>query len=160
MSAAGVGGGRPGDPPRGEVRIDTGMTDRALDLTAAYTAVADATCGGIALFLGVVRDHHEGVDVAGLSYEAWEEEAPAALRRVAEEVAADHEAVRALYAWHRTGELDIGEPSVAVAASAPHRAEAFAACRDLIDRLKADVPIWKQEHLADGDHRWPGVDTP
>ena len=147
------------DPSRADVRIDTAITDDPLDAAAAYPAVADPSCGGVAVFVGVVRDHHEGESVQGLTYEVWEEQAQAALRRVAVEVAEVHRAVRAVYARHRTGALGVGEPSVVVAASAPHRGEAFAACRELIDRLKAEVPIWKQEHLADGDSRWPGIDT-
>lgn len=148
-----------GDPPRADVRIDTGITAEPLDPGAAHRVVADPSCGGVAVFVGVVRDHHEGASVTGLTYEAWEDEAPAALRRVAREVAEEHTGVRAVYAWHRTGSLAVGEPSVVVAASAPHRAEALAACRELIDRLKAEVPIWKQEHLDGGGSRWPGIDT-
>ena len=149
-----------GDPPRQGARIDTGLTEDVLDPAAAFAAVSDPSCGGVAVFLGVVRDHHAGEAVTGLTYEAWLEEAPGALRRVAEEVAEEFGDVRAVYAWHRLGALDVGEPSVVVAASAPHRAEAFAASRRVIDRLKAEVPIWKHEHLAEGDSRWPGVDTP
>lgn len=152
--------GRPDlDPPRTGVRIDTGITAEPLDVGAAHEQVSDPSCGGVAVFVGVVRDHHEGDAVTGLTYEAWEDEAPVALRRVAREVAEVHTGVRAVYAWHRTGALAVGESSVVVATSAPHRAEALAACRDVIDRLKAEVPIWKQEHLEDGDSRWPGIDT-
>lgn len=140
--------------------MDTGITADELGVVAAVAAVSDPSCGGVGLFLGVVRDQHEGRAVTGLTYEAWEEQAPGALRRVAEEVVREHADVRAVYAWHRIGELTVGETSVVVAASAPHRAEAFAACRNLIDRLKAEVPIWKQEHLVDGSARWPGIDVP
>lgn len=159
-STAGAGeGGLPQDPPRDGVRIDTGLTDAPLDPSAALAAVADPSCGGIGLFVGVVRDHHAGEAVSGLSYEAWHDAATAALDDVAASVADQFPDVRAVYAWHRTGALGIGEPSVVVAASAPHRAEAIAATHHLIDRLKADVPIWKHEHLADGTDRWPGIDT-
>lgn len=148
------------DPPRRGVRLDTGLTSEPLDPAGAYAAVAHPECGGVALFVGVVRDHHEGDAVTGLTYEAWAEEAPRALRQVAGEVAEAQIGVRAVYAWHRTGDLAIGEPSVVVAVAAPHRAEALTACREVIDRLKAEVPIWKHEHLAGGTSRWPGLDAP
>lgn len=135
------------------------LTEQPLDVDDAARWVADPSCGGIGLFAGVVRDHHEGEAVTGLTYEAWAEEAEPALRRVAEDVAAAHPAVRALTARHRIGALEIGEVSVVVAASAPHRAQALAATQALIDRVKAEVPIWKREHLAAGRDRWPGLDT-
>lgn len=150
---------RPEDPPRRGLRIDTGLTAAPLDPAAALAAVADPACGGIGLFVGVVRDHHEGQAVTGLTYEAWEREAAKGLRAVAESVGEEFADVRAVYAWHRTGPLAVGDASVVVAASAPHRAEAIAATGRAIDRLKADVPIWKHEHLADGTDRWPGIDT-
>lgn len=135
------------------------LRTRPLDPAQVLASVADPSCGGIGLFVGVVRDHHEGDPVTGLTYEAWAEEAEPAMRRVAEQVAAAHPGVRALTAHHRTGPLEIGDASVVVAASAPHRDQAIAATHDLIDRLKAEAPIWKREHLAAGDDRWPGLDT-
>lgn len=144
------------DPPRGEPRIETLLTTEELDVLAAHRAVADPSCGGTTVFTGAVRDHHEGDAVARLEYEAWEERAATGLRTVGERVVAEHPAVRAVYLAHRLGPLEIGEVSVVVAASAPHRDEAFAAARDLIDVLKADVPIWKREFLRDGTDRWPG----
>lgn len=147
------------DPPRGEVRITTGLTTDPLDAASAVADVAHREAGGIGLFLGVVRDHHEGAAVEGLAYEAWEERAAAELRRLAEEVAEAFPGVRAVHARHRLGALDIGEPSVVVAVSAPHRDEALDATRALIDRLKDEVPIWKHESLRDGSTRWPGTDT-
>lgn len=149
-----------GDPPRTSVRIDTGITDRPIDPEAAVAAVTDPECGGIGLFLGVVRNHHLGDPVTGLTYEAWTEQAEQELRACAEAVAERHPGVRAVHARHRLGALEVGEVSVVVAASAPHRAEAIAAAAALIEDLKARVPIWKHEHLASGDDRWPGMDTP
>ncbi|MBW3664674.1 MAG: molybdenum cofactor biosynthesis protein MoaE [Actinobacteria bacterium] len=146
------------DPPRGAPRIETLLTTDPLDVAAAHRAVADPTCGGTTVFTGSVRDHHEGAAVERLEYEAWEERAAAGLREVGEAVVRQRTSVRAVYLAHRLGPLDIGEVSVVVAASAPHRAEAFTAARDLIDRLKAEVPIWKHEFLADGTRRWPGAD--
>lgn len=147
------------DPPRGEVRITTGLTEAPLDVATAVADVSHPQAGGIGVFLGVVRDHHGGEAVAGLAYEAWSERAEQELRRLAEEVAETFPGVRAVHAVHRLGSLAIGEPSVVVAVSAPHRDEALDATRVLIDRLKDEVPIWKREELADGTTRWPGTDT-
>lgn len=159
MTGGPRGAGAAGDPPRADVRIDTGLTADPLEPAAAVAAVTDPSCGGIGLFVGVVRDHHEGATVTGLTYEAWEDTAPGALRDAARAVVEEFGGVRALYAWHRVGALSVGDASVVVAASAPHRAEAIAATHRAIDRLKAEVPIWKHEHLADGSDRWPGIDT-
>ena len=144
------------DPPRGEPRITTLLTDEPLDLGAAQVDVDDPSCGGIGLFLGVVRDHHEGDAVDHLEYEAWEEQALPALEAVAAEVVARFPDVRAVHLSHRLGRLEVGEVSVIVATSAPHRAEALEAARFGIDHLKETVPIWKHEFLTDGTERWPG----
>lgn len=147
------------DPPRGEPRIEIRLTDEPLDPRAAFESVNHPECGGVGLFLGVVRNHHMGEPVDHLEYEAWEEQAGPRLEAVAEEVLAEHAGVRAVHLEHRVGRLEIGEPSVVVAASAPHRHEAIAAATALIDRLKETVPIWKREHLPDGTVRWPGDET-
>lgn len=143
------------DPVRGDAHVHIHLTHEPLDVAAAVADVADPQCGGIGVFLGAVRDHHEGAAVESLEYEAWEEEARPALHAVARRAVRRFEGVRAVHLSHRLGHLEIGEVSVIVAASAPHRAEAIAAAEALIDDLKATVPIWKQEHLADGSSRWP-----
>lgn len=105
--------------------------------------------GGIALFVGVVRDHNEGKVVTSLDYEAYIPMAEKEMARIAEAVSLAHpEAVLAMR--HRIGSLKIGDVAVAVVASAPHREEAFAACREGIEAIKARVPIWKREHGPDG----------
>ena len=142
----------------GASRVTVLLTSERLDVNEAVAAVADPTCGGIDVFAGVVRDHHDGDAVASLEYEAWDEQAVPALDRVAADVLQRFPAVRAVYLAHRVGALSIGDISVVVAASAPHRAEAFAATRGLIDELKSRVPIWKREQLADGSSRWVGTD--
>lgn len=141
------------------MRVTTAITDQPLDVAAALAEVTHPQAGGVGLFVGVVRDHHEGEAVTGLDYESWEGRADEELRRVADEVAARFPGVRAVHAVHRVGPLTVGDPSVVVAVSAPHRDEALAATHTLIDRLKDEVPIWKREHLADGSSRWPGTDT-
>ena len=123
-----------------------------LSVDEVRAAVADPGVGGIAIFVGTVRDHDRGHDVTRLSYSAHPT-AAIELRAVAEKVAADF-GLRAVAAVHRTGELAVGELAVVVAVACPHRAEAFEACRVLIDELKHKVPIWKQQWFADGTSEW------
>ncbi|MFJ5883839.1 molybdenum cofactor biosynthesis protein MoaE [Kitasatospora cineracea] len=127
----------------------------ALSLDEVHAAVGDDAAGGTTLFVGTVRDHDGGKPVAALEYSAH----PTALRelrRIAEKVCADFP-VRALAAVHRTGRLEIGDVAVIVAVSCPHRGEAFAASRRLIDDLKHEVPIWKHQVFADGEEEWVGA---
>jgi molybdopterin synthase catalytic subunit len=133
----------------------TAVRDTPLSLDEVFAAVADASAGGTALFVGTVRDHAEGRAVTGLEYSAHPT-ADRVLRDVAEWVAAIHP-VTALAATHRTGDLKVGDVAVIVAAASPHRAEAFAACRAFIDELKERVPIWKREILDSGQHLWVGM---
>ena len=115
--------------------------------------VEDPAAGGICVFLGTVRDHSDAGDVTGLTYEAWEDLAARRLEDLAREVRAEWP-LRRVAIVHRYGELAVGEVSVAIAVSAEHRAEAFDACRAIIERLKQDVPIWKKEHLVTGVSEW------
>ncbi|WP_344961933.1 molybdenum cofactor biosynthesis protein MoaE [Streptomyces thioluteus] len=138
----------------GPVRL-LAVRDTPLSLDEVFAAVGDPAAGGTALFVGTVRDHDGGADVTGLGYSAHPS-AEAELRRVAEAVAADFP-VRALAAVHRVGDLVVGDLAVVVAVSCPHRAEAFAACRRLIDDLKREVPIWKHQTFSDGTEEWVGV---
>ncbi|MEV5505970.1 molybdenum cofactor biosynthesis protein MoaE [Streptomyces orinoci] len=131
------------------------IRDTPLSVDEVFTAVGDDAAGGTVLFVGTVRDHDGGADVAGLGYSAHPS-AEAELRRVAEKVAADFP-VRALAAVHRVGELTVGDLAVVVAVSCPHRAEAFEACRRLIDDLKREVPLWKHQRFSDGTEEWVGA---
>jgi molybdopterin synthase catalytic subunit len=124
----------------------------ALSVDEVLTAVNDPQAGGIALFAGVVRDHDRGRDVQRLSYSAHPT-AAAELRRVCEKIAADFD-VTAIAAVHRVGELAIGDLAVVTAVSCPHRAEAFTACRALIDELKQTVPVWKYQLFTGGESEW------
>ncbi|MET7614165.1 molybdenum cofactor biosynthesis protein MoaE [Streptomyces seoulensis] len=132
-----------------------GLRDTPLSLDEVYGAVGDDAAGGTALFVGTVRDHDGGRSVSSLEYSAHPS-AEAELRRVAEEVAAEFP-VRALAAVHRTGLLAIGDVAVITAVSCPHRAEAVAACRKLIDTHKHEVPVWKRQIFADGATEWVGA---
>ncbi|MEN2421738.1 molybdenum cofactor biosynthesis protein MoaE [Streptomyces rimosus] len=131
------------------------VRDTPLSLDEVFAAVGDPAAGGTALFVGTVRNHDSGADVDTLGYSAHPS-AEAELRRVAEKVAADFP-VRALAAVHRVGDLTVGDLAVVVAVSCPHRAEAFAACRRLIDDLKHEVPIWKHQRFSDGTEEWVGA---
>jgi molybdopterin synthase catalytic subunit len=124
-----------------------------LSVDEALAAVRSASAGGTALFIGTVRDHQDGAVVARLDYEAHPTLAEREMRRVLDEVAAAHEGVR-LAALHRVGSLAIGDLAVIVAASAAHRADAFAACREAIEHIKQRVPIWKKEWAPDGSAVW------
>ena len=128
------------------------LRDTPLSVDEVLSAVADPEAGGVAVFVGAVRDHDQGRDVVGLGYSAHPS-AEAELRRVAEKIAASFSAT-ALAAVHRVGDLAVGDVAVVVAASCPHRGEAFDACRALIDELKRSVPIWKHQLYAGGDSEW------
>lgn len=125
-----------------------------LDVGAATAAVSAPDVGGIDLFLGVVRDHNDGRAVTLLEYHAYVSMAEKEMQRIAEEIAGELPGVR-LAALHRIGSLSVGDLAVVCAAGAAHRGEAFEACRRLIDRIKARVPIWKREHGPDGPY-WVG----
>ena len=116
-------------------------------------ALADPSCGGYASFEGWVRDHNEGRRVRHLEYEAFEALAIKEGKRIVDEAIERFGVTRAACV-HRVGDLGLGELAVWVGVSAAHRAEAFAACRYIIDEVKHRVPIWKKEHYADGDSGW------
>jgi molybdopterin synthase catalytic subunit len=153
------GGGGPGSAGdggqagEGAIRL-LAVRDVPLSVDEVLAAVEDPAAGGVAIFIGTVREEDGGRGVSGLGYSAHPS-VETALRAVADRVVAAHP-VTALAAVHRVGELRIGEAAVIVAAACPHRAEAFAACRQLIDDLKAEVPIWKHQSFTDGDEEWVG----
>lgn len=121
------------------------LTDQPIDPAPLLSAARRPSDGGIALFVGVVRDQNEGRIVTHLDYEAYGPMAEKEMAKIAAELAAEHPGAHLLM-QHRVGTLSIGEVAVVVVASAPHRDQAFAACRDGIERIKARVPIWKREH--------------
>lgn len=130
------------------------VTTERLDTDALLAAVGDPSAGGTALFVGTTRNENEGRVVERLEYEAYEAMALDEMRRIGEEIARRWRVV-AVSMVHRLGVVPIGEASVAVAVSAAHREEAFAACRYGIDTLKLTVPIWKKEYFEGGEH-WVG----
>ena len=134
------------------------LTTDPLDPRRLEAAVAHKGAGAICTFIGVVRDTSRGRSVTHLEYEAYGEMATAEMRKIAGEIAEKWPEARVAMA-HRTGRLEIGEASVVVSVSAPHRSEAIAACKWGIDRLKESVPIWKKEHAADGTYWIEGDDA-
>ncbi len=129
------------------------VTDAPLSVDEVLAAVTDPGAGGTCVFIGTVRDHSKAGDVTGLRYEAYDELALSRLQELADEMAGRWP-VKKVAIVHRIGDLVVGEASVVVACSAPHRADAFEACRHGIERLKEDVPIWKKEVLVDGETHW------
>jgi molybdopterin synthase catalytic subunit len=141
----------PSDPV---VRDWIGITEHELPTEAALAWATTPGAGAVVTFLGVVRDHAEGRDgVRGMTYEAYEEPALAAMRDVASAARARWPVVGRIALLHRVGDLQLSETSVAIVVSSPHRAAAFDAARFCIDTLKESVPIWKQEHW-DGGSDW------
>ena len=125
------------------------LTSAPIDVSRLIAYVNTPSNGGICTFLGVVRDNAEGRPVVKLGYEAYASMALSQMRAIVQE-AVERWRLDAVALSHRTGELQIGEVSVAIAVGAPHRAEAFEACRYIIDTLKTRVPIWKKEFFQDG----------
>jgi molybdopterin synthase catalytic subunit len=128
------------------------LTAEALPVAAAYDWCVRPDCGAVVLFSGTVRDHAEGRSgVAHLTYEAYEEHVVPRLEAIATEIRAQWPRSGRIALLHRVGRLELGESSVIVAVSAPHRGEAFEAARFGIDTLKETVPIWKQETWDSGE---------
>ncbi|HLG71926.1 MAG TPA: molybdenum cofactor biosynthesis protein MoaE [Chloroflexota bacterium] len=125
------------------------VQEAELELAELIRAVEHPSAGGLVTFSGVVRDHHDGKRVTAIAYEAYGQMAEAKMRHIADDVQERWPECRIAMA-HRTGDLQIGEASVMIAVSAPHRAEAFDACEYAIDTLKQIVPIWKKEAYEDG----------
>ncbi len=122
-----------------------------LELAEGYRLLARGAAGGIATFVGTVREQTAGRTVTSLHFEAYEPMAIRELQKIADAACTSFNLAGALL-WHALGSKLVGEPVVLVGAAAPHRDAAFRACRYLIDTLKQNVPIWKREHFADGSH--------
>lgn len=133
--------------------IHATVTSDVIDPAEVLGRVGADAHGAALLFVGVVRDHADGRAVTGMRYDAYVDMAQPELESIAREAAA-RLGTDKLFVVHRIGELDIGEVSVAIAASSPHRAESFDATRYVIEEIKKRVPIWKKEHYADGADEW------
>ena len=136
------------------------VTREPIDPAAVLALVGADEDGAVVLFLGTVRNHNEGAAVQGMTYEAYDSMAERVLAEVAGE-AAERMGTDRVAVVHRVGELAIGEVSVAIAASSPHRAESFDAARYVIEQIKLRLPVWKREHYVDRPAAWlDGVRPP
>jgi molybdopterin synthase catalytic subunit len=138
-----------------EVVREASTSAEPLSVDRLMAEVRDPRVGGVALFVGVVRDHDHGAAVTSLDYTAHPS-AATALRACAEQTAAAYDVVTVAVS-HRTGHLEVGDLAVVVAVGAVHRQAALEACRHLIDTLKEQVPIWKEQALTDGSSEWVGL---
>ena len=128
------------------------LTTSPLDVASLLSEVR-ASDGALCLFVGVVRNAHRGRATIAIDYEAYGPMAESEMARIAEALSLEFPSVR-IRIQHRVGRLEVGDASVAIVAVSPHRAEAFAACRAAIDRIKTTVPIWKKELHPDGSSAW------
>src|SRR3954447_11248332 len=130
------------------------LTSDPIEFSALVTRVQSSEQGGLVCFLGTVRDHHGGREVARLEYSAYQPMAEAECARIVAETQGRWKCTVALE--HRVGALSIGDVAVAIAVASAHRDEAFMACRYVIEEVKRRVPIWKREFFADGTVEWVG----
>jgi molybdopterin synthase catalytic subunit len=126
------------------------VTAEPLSVDSLVDAVLTDADGAVVTFVGTVRDNHRGRAVLALEYEAYGEMAVSEMKRIGVQMIERH-GLHGIAMRHRTGKLSIGEISVVIAASAPHRQAAFAACSEALDMLKATVPVWKKEYFEDGE---------
>lgn len=124
-----------------------------IDPAAVLADVGDDEDGATVLFLGVVRNHADGRAVRGMAYDAYDDMAAGVLEEIAKEAAARLGTDR-VTVLHRVGELAVGDVSVAIAVSSPHRAQAYEASRYVIEEIKKRLPVWKKEHYVDGESTW------
>jgi molybdopterin synthase catalytic subunit len=129
------------------------VTRDPIDTAGLLRRVRSDADGAVLIFAGVVRDHHEGRAVEALAYEVYEEMAVEKIEMICKEVASRFE-VGELAVAHRVGELTVGDISVVIAVAAPHRDAAYKASREIIERVKGEVPIWKRERYSDGGEVW------
>ena len=130
-----------------------GLVDGPIDTDAVVASVAGPGRGAVLVFLGTVRDNHQGRQVEKLTYSAYRAMAEDGLRRIVADLEASSPGLRAAIV-HRLGEVPVGEPSVVIAVASPHRAAAYDASRTALERLKAEIPIWKREHYTEGPPVW------
>ncbi len=152
-----VGGGSTSDSPPADAPPTDDLVELVkgpIDLAKLVAFATHPGAGGISIFMGTARDVHEGKDVLRLEYEAYEDMALASFREIAKATREKVPATKRIAISHRLGLCPIGEASVIVVASCPHRTQSFDACRFAIDELKAKAPIWKKELLAEGGARW------
>ena len=129
------------------------ITPQPIDPSAVLAHVSTGTAGAVLLFLGTVRNENEGRPVRGMRYDAYSEMAERVLREIVDEAGSAF-GIERLHAVHRTGELEVGDVSVAIAVASAHRDAAYQASRFVIEEIKQRLPVWKHEHYAEGGSRW------
>ena len=139
--------------------MHTRITSDAIEPGRILALVGSPADGAAILFLGTVREQNDGRAVTGMRYDAYVEMAEPVLRDIATAAAA-HAGTDRVAVVHRIGELAIGDVSVAIAVSSPHRAEAFDAARFVIEQIKQRLPVWKHEHYIEGDAAWVAGTVP
>jgi molybdopterin synthase catalytic subunit len=139
--------------------MNSWLTTEAIDPSTLLAQVGSEEDGAVVLFVGTVRCKNEGRRVIGIRYDAYREMAEKVLAEIVEEARSQVQGAR-VAAAHRIGEMGIGECSVAIAVSTPHRAEAFELSRYVIEEIKKRLPVWKHEAYEDGDRNWVGGTNP
>jgi molybdopterin synthase catalytic subunit len=138
----------------GSGRTDrTGITEGPIDVDEVVASVSGTDCGAVVVFVGTVRNRHQGRPVERLTYTGYPSMTRTGFERIAADLEAAHPGLRVAIV-HRLGEVPVGEASVVIAAASPHRAAAYEASRTALERLKTEIPIWKREHYADGEAVW------
>lgn len=142
--------------PLAPEHADIRLADSGFDVAAAVSAVSCPSAGGIDVFIGITREQDDSTQgtLTALEYHAYPEMALKEMRKLVDQAAAQWPVQRVVL-WHRVGMVPVGDASVLIAISCPHRAEAFDACRFIIDALKQTVPLWKKEHFTQNS-RWQG----
>jgi molybdopterin synthase catalytic subunit len=136
--------------------IDVSVSETAINIQDAYDFVTDPAHGAVDVFVGAVRNHHEGNTVVGITYDIHEKLAEKVFKEICREAQNLWPDVK-IYLSHYKGKLDVGGVSVVIAVSSPHRAESFDACRYAIEAVKKRAPVWKLEHYEEGCSEWlPG----
>ncbi|MEM6500308.1 MAG: molybdenum cofactor biosynthesis protein MoaE [Cyanobacteria bacterium P01_C01_bin.89] len=133
------------------------ITFAPISLDEVYQQASDHSCGAVVTMSGTVRSQTDGRAVVALEYQAYEPMAIAIFQKIAQKIRHTWPDASHVVIHHRTGRLTLGDISVLVAVSCPHRTEAFAACKFAIDTLKHNAPIWKKEHWADGASEWVSI---
>ncbi len=129
------------------------ITKEPIQLSNFFVAPTPKSCGAIASFVGIVRNHDQGRSVTGLYYDCYESMANRVLESIRQDTLKRYE-VTQIHVLHRVGFLPVGQIAIAVAVASAHRKEAFAACEAMVDQIKHRVPIWKKEFFSDGTHAW------
>ncbi|MGC0250614.1 molybdenum cofactor biosynthesis protein MoaE [Pseudactinotalea sp. Z1748] len=133
------------------------VTEQTLDVAEHMAAVDDPRCGAVTTFVGQVRDHDPGVPgaVTSISYSAHPD-AQSVLERIVAEVSGGDDPLR-IAVSHRVGDLVVGDLALVVCVASPHRPQSYAASREVVERIKVELPVWKKQHTADGAGHWSGI---